>query len=98
MADKPKTTHRGRMFKGLMTNASPHTIPIDASTQQNNVRCQEIGQLDVRPGIRPVTFANATTASTAEVQSGYFYHGPIADFVVYQLSDGIIKAGRGPAL
>lgn len=98
MAEKPKTTDRNGQFMGRVSNASPHLVPLGAGVEQDNIRCQVPGQLDVRPGVRPVTFSNTTTASTAECQTGYFYNAPIGSSVIYQLSDGTIKFGKSPTV
>ena len=42
-------------WAGLVTNASPYSIPPGATVEQINVQCLVPGQLTVRPGMQPVT-------------------------------------------
>ena len=98
MADKPETTSRTRLWAGRISNASPHMLPLGAAVEQANCRCQVEGQLDVRPGLRPVTFGNAIAATTAETISMYAVPADLNELVLYQTSDGAIHVGRSPTI
>lgn len=82
---------------GRLSNADPHDIPPGGAQLQNNWQCLVPGVLSGRAGMRAVTFSNSTTASTNEIIGQYTFHTPRADFVVYQLSDGTVKAGSSPS-
>lgn len=45
-------------FAGLMTNISPFFGPNSAAEVQENVKTHREGQLNIRNGIREVTFEN----------------------------------------
>jgi hypothetical protein len=98
MADKPETTARTRTWNGRISNASPHMLPLGAAVDQNNVRCQVEGQLDVRPGLMPITFSNAITAVTDEIIAMYQVPGELTDVVLYETSAGALKMGRTPTV
>lgn len=95
--DKPKKQVKVGTFGGLMTNADPFDIaPSGALVMQD---CHGIipGQLTPRKGHAAVTFANAISPTTGEVIATYFYPSPLADYVIYTLHDGLIKAGKTPS-
>lgn len=94
MAETPVKRFNLMQFKGLVTNANPHAIPPGAAQTQTNVVCTVAGQLNVRKGMRPALFGNAVTGTTHAVISMAEYIRPEANFVVYEDSDGNIKAGR----
>lgn len=81
---------------GRVSNANPHSLPAGASAVQTNIGCYTPGILKVRGGCRPTTFANSTTANTLSIQAVGVLKRPEATWVPYQLSDGLIKAGRTP--
>jgi hypothetical protein len=103
MADKPETTARTKVWSGRISNASPHMLPLGAAVDQNNVRCQTEGQLDVRPGLKPVTFNNPipdaiVAVPTTEIIAMYQVPGELSELVLYQLSDGTLRMGLNPTL
>jgi hypothetical protein len=98
MAEKPDTTMRVKKWAGRISNASPHVIPLGAAIDQNNVRAQNEGQLDVRPGMRTVLFSNTTTAVADEIIAAYTFPGELNDMWIYETSGGAIKAGRSPSI
>lgn len=98
MAEKPETTSRTRVWAGRISNASPHMLPLGAAVEQVNCRCQAEGQLDVRPGLKPVTFANAITAVTDEIFAMYQVPGELTDVVLYETSGGALKMGSTPTV
>lgn len=58
MADEAETGEKVREFPGLVTNANPHRIPVGATVEQTNCSSPRAGELDVRTGLREVTFDN----------------------------------------
>lgn len=97
MADAPIRRMNLMAFRGLMTNANPHSIPPGAAQVQTNVVCTVAGQLTVRKGMRAIAFANAITATTHSVLSMVEYARPQGTIVVYEDSAGNLKAGRSPS-
>lgn len=81
---------------GRVSNANIHSLPAGAASVQNNIGPYTPGVWKVRPGCRPTTFANSTTANTLSVVGNCGFRRPEAFWIVYQLSDGLIKAGRTP--
>ena len=94
MAERPDTTTRVNKWGGRISNASPHIVPLGGAVDQNNIRVQVEGQLDVRPGLRTCTFANAIAAVTDEIIAMYHFPQELTDIVIYETSTGLIKAGR----
>lgn len=82
-------------WAGLVTNASPYSIPPGAAVTQVNFQVLSPGRLSVRPGNTTVSFATVT-ATTARVISAFRYPGT-TETVVYQDSAGKIIVARGPS-
>lgn len=97
MAENPIKRINLLQFKGLATNANPHSLPAGAAQVQTNIVCTIAGQLTVRKGMRPTAFINAITATTHSVLAMVEHIRPQGDFVVYEDSAGNIKAGRNPS-
>lgn len=51
-----KTAVQGSDFYGLVTAADPHDLPAMAARKLVNTQVDREGQLQVRPGYKPVTF------------------------------------------
>lgn len=81
-------------WSGLVTNASPYTIPPGAAVTQVNLQCLNPGQLSVRPGLNAMTFTSLTAGTTA-IRSAIRY--PDENGLVYQDAAGAIRVGKGPA-
>ena len=83
-------------FLGRVSNANPHFVGSGAAQTQTNIECRVAGQLDVRKGMRPVTFASEAAAVGAgvDVISIAAFDHPIGRWVIYQLTDGKLRAGR----
>ena len=82
-------------WAGLVTNASPYAIPPGAAVTQVNLQCIRPGELQVRPGVNPITFASHT-GSTASVVS--MFRLPVAtETILYQGADGSIRIAKGPS-
>lgn len=82
-------------WAGLVTNASPYSIPAGAAVTQVNLQILSPGQLNVRCGNATVSFASVT-ATTGKVISAFRYPGS-SDAVVYQDSSGKVLVARGPS-
>ena len=76
-------------WTGLVSNASPYSIPPGSTVQQINLQCLVPGKLTVRPGLTPITFASADS-TTAPVASSFRYQNGTAEHLVYQDSAGRI--------
>lgn len=82
-------------WAGLVTNASPYSIPVGAAVTQVNLQILSPGQLNVRPGNASVSFASVT-ATTDKVVSAFRYPST-TDAVIYQDAAGKILVARGPS-
>ena len=94
MAVAPQGEASSPLWKGLITNADPHDLGPGAGVIQNNLEIKAPGKLSIRKGIRPGGFANPAPPSTAAVISAMYYQRPEADWIIYHLADGSVKAGR----
>jgi hypothetical protein len=83
-------------WPGRESNKSPHLKPTGAQ-EADNVVVFCPGELRVRPGMRPVTFANAISAVTDEVIVMSRFQHALGEFVLYETSAGAIKIGRDPS-
>lgn len=81
-------------WAGLVTNASPYSIPPGAAVTQVNLQCLVPGQLNVRLGHATLTFSAGTTGATA-VRSVMRY--PNGNALIYSDSAGNIRAVTNPA-
>lgn len=83
-------------WPGLVTNASPYSLPPGAAVTQVNLQVLAPGQLTVRPGLAAVTWASHT-GTTGTVQAAMRFQHATTETVVYQTADGGIFVARGPA-
>jgi hypothetical protein len=79
---------------GLVTNASPYTLPPGAAVTQVNLQVLSPGQLTGRPGLNAVSFTSITAGTTA-IRSAMRY--PDENGLVYQDAAGAIRVGKGPS-
>ena len=56
--DKPSKTVKIRSFPGMITNVDPQDQPPGSAQVQKNVASLSIAQLEVRKGMRDVTWEN----------------------------------------
>lgn len=56
MAQLAKSADQMSDFPGLQSNADARNLPTGASKDQVNLTCVRLGQMNVRPGFRVVTF------------------------------------------
>ena len=82
-------------WAGLVTNASPYSLPPGAAVTQVNLQAISPGQLTVRKGAAAVTFASHTGSADAIVRA--FCYPRDVDSVVYQNAAGEIRVARGPS-
>lgn len=80
-------------WAGLVTNASPYSLPPGAAATQVNLQIVSPGQLVVRQGSTTASFASHT-GSTQPIRSTLRYPG---EAVVYQNSAGAIFVARSPS-
>jgi hypothetical protein len=82
-------------WAGLVTNASPYSIPPGSAVTQVNLQVISPGQLTVRPGTVSVSFATHTGSTIPVVRAFRYPHA--ADNIVYQNAAGEIRVGRSPS-
>jgi hypothetical protein len=82
-------------WPGLVTNASPYSLPPGAAVTQVNLQVLSPGQLTVRPGLNAVSFASHTGSTLPIVRA--FRYPAQTEAVVYQNSAGKIFVARGPS-
>jgi hypothetical protein len=76
-------------WAGLVTNASPYSIPPGSAVEQVNLQCLVPGKLTARPGLQAITFASSDS-TTAAVRSAFRYQNGTTEHLVYQDSAGRI--------
>lgn len=81
-------------WKGLVTNASPYSVPATAAATQVNLQALVPGSVVVRSGMTNVSFATHTGSTTAVVQMFHFQHSTTGH-LVYQNAAGGIYVAKG---
>lgn len=74
-------------WAGLVTNASPYSLPPGAAVEQVNLQCLVPGRLTARPGMTALTFASSDSTTSA-VRSAFRYQQGTAEHLVYQDAAG----------
>lgn len=92
--EKPQVTSQTSEFGGLAKQLSPHKTPLGKAVTATNVRCQNVGQLDVRRGLANTSFANGTSAVNYAIIAMVRFPRPEAEYIVYEDANGAIHAGR----
>lgn len=82
-------------WAGLVTNASPYSLPPGAAVTQVNLQALSPGQLTVRQGVAAVSFASHTGSTQSIVRA--FCYPRETDSVVYQNSAGEVRVARSPS-
>lgn len=82
-------------WAGLVTNASPYSLPPGAAVTQVNLQVLSPGRLVVRPGLNAVSFSSHA-GSTAPIVRAFRYPAQ-TESVVYQNSAGKIFVAKGPS-
>ena len=80
-------------WAGLVTNASPYSLPPGAAVTQVNLQVIAPGRITVRPGLTAAAFATSSGGATA-VRSTLRYPGQ-TDSVIHQDAAGVIYVSRG---
>lgn len=81
-------------WAGLVTNASPYSLPPGAAVTQVNLQVISPGQLAVRPGLQAVTF-DSYTGATSAIRAAFRYPG-VPDAILHQNEAGAILIAKGP--
>lgn len=82
-------------WKGLVTNASPYSIPPGAAVTQVNLQVLTPGRLVSRPGTVAVSFTTHTAVAVPIIK--IFRYPNITENIVYQNLSGQILVARGPS-
>ena len=56
MADRPQAREEARDFAGMISNVDPLDLPPGAATEQVNLQCVKLGQMETRAGYLVVRF------------------------------------------
>ncbi len=84
-------------FGGLVTNSDPRDIQSGA-VRMENVTPVTLGQISSRKGHAAVTFLNDQESEEVQILALYRHETPVRKYVIYQGSDGTIRAGRDASL
>lgn len=82
-------------WSGLVTNASPYSIPPGSAVTQVNLQVLSPGRLTARPGTTAVSFSSHTGSTQSIVRA--FRYPSSTESVVYQNSSGVIIVAKGPS-
>jgi hypothetical protein len=82
-------------WKGLVTNASPYSIPPGAAVTQVNLQVLTPGRLMCRPGTVAVSFTTHTAGAVPVIK--IFRYPSATENIVYQNLSGKILVARGPS-
>jgi hypothetical protein len=85
---------RLQKWGGLLTYVSPYSVPAGGAIAQVNLTCSVSGQLTVRDGMQPVSFASSTPSGCLDV-AGYSYGG--ANKVIALTSAGHLEVLESPS-
>lgn len=80
-------------WPGLVTNASPFSVPLGAAVEQTNLESRIPGQLTARSGMRLV----ATTSASSAILDCYPYAVDGSTYLVAMTSTGELVALASPA-
>jgi hypothetical protein len=78
-------------WQGLVTNASPYTIPPGSAVTQVNLQVISPGQVSVRPGTTSLSFSTHSSTNLKIVRM--FRYQSQSEVVIYQNDSGQIRAG-----
>lgn len=81
-------------WKGLVTNASPYSLPPGGAVSQINFQCRRPGELSARNGQTGVTFTTGNGGNGAIVE---MFRCPVgtSEAVMYQTSGGQVYLAKG---
>jgi hypothetical protein len=99
LADAERLTMvRMEDWRGQNSNAAPTAIRPGFLRYLENLTAEKPGELAGRRGNVPVDFANDAADSAYDILSMMRLHVPEANWILYQDSNGQIKAGRDPGV
>lgn len=81
-------------WKGLFTNASPHSVPLGGAQTAVNVWLGVPGELRTRPAFGLATYANATSKSTDDGIAIAAFESNNGRFILWETTNGDVKAGQ----
>lgn len=81
-------------WAGLVTNASPYSIPVGAAVTQVNLQILNPGQVTVRPGLVNVSFTTHTAGTVPVVKVVNFQSSTFPQLVYQNASGGIYVAKK----
>lgn len=97
MQSPEKSEFRYTTFGGLVSNGDPRDIGPGATVLENFTLVIP-GQLTSRKGLAPVEYANEIGTADADILALTRYETAAYKFIVYQLNNGSVCAGREPSL
>lgn len=84
-------------WAGLVTNASPYSVPPGAAVTQVNVQVINPGQLVVRNGHTNVSWSITTNATTSAIRKIFRCPRGSTERVIYQNASGHVLLAQGPS-
>jgi hypothetical protein len=87
-----------KIWRGLVTNMSPHLLPPGAALVQNNLHVVQNGILRCRRGYIAIPWSGVTPADSQPVIEMAKFDRPERSYIVYQRADGSIKAAYNGGL
>lgn len=97
MAERTSSAKAVTDWKGLFSNLSPHEVQPGSFVELVNMQVLKPGVLSCRKGYQPATFSNAAADTAYHIIAMARFQTPEANFVIYQDSSGLIKAGKDPS-
>lgn len=83
-------------WAGLVTNASPYSLPPGAAVTLVNLQILSPGQLQVRGGLASMAWTTHSGSTVPVISLARFQNGTV-ETVVYQNASGSLFYARGPA-
>jgi hypothetical protein len=83
-------------WDGLITNASPYSVPPSAAVTQVNLQCLIPGELRTRQGLTSVSFATHTGTTSPVIRAVHYQNGT-APNIVYHNALGQLFVAKGPS-
>ena len=81
-------------WDGLITNASPYSVPPTAAITQVNIQCLVPGELRSRQGLTSVSFTTHTGTTAPIIRAVHYQNGSVPN-IVYQNSAGKVFVAKG---
>lgn len=84
-------------WAGLVTNASPYSLPPGAAVTQVNVQVINPGQLVVRGGLAAVSWASSTGNTAVAIRRAFRCPRASTERIIYQNASGQVMLAQGPS-